>query len=177
MLTPRRLFGLGAVTCAALVGTALYLQHIMHLEPCPLCIVQRVLVMILGLVMAIAAIHDPKGRGRHAYAAMVAVVALLGAGVAGRHVYLQNLPPDRIPECGPGLEYILDAFPIGEAFALILRGSGECAEVQWTFLGLTIPGWTLIVFVGFAVFGVLLCTVREFASPDASKSGVMTVDQ
>ena len=69
----------------------------------------------------------------------MAVVALLGAAVAGRHVYLQNLPPDRVPECGPGLDYILDAFPIGEALALILRGSGECAEVQWTFLGLTIP--------------------------------------
>ena len=163
MLTPRRLFGLGAVTCAALVGTALYLQHIMNLEPCPLCIVQRVLVMILGLTMVTAAIHDPKGRGRRAYAALVAVVALLGAGVAGRHVYLQNLPPDQVPECGPGLEYILDVFPIGEALALILRGSGECAEVQWTFLGLTIPGWTLIVFVVFAAFGVLLCVARGFA--------------
>ena len=177
MLTPRRLFALGALVCTALVGAALYLQHVVHLEPCPLCIVQRVFVMILALVMASAAIHNPRGGGRRVYGALVAVVALLGAAVAGRHVYLQNLPPDRVPECGPGLDYILDAFPIGEALALILGGSGECAEVQWTFLGLTIPGWTLIVFVGFAVFGVLLCLVRRFALHGVSISGAKTGNQ
>lgn len=177
MLTPRRLFALGALVCTALVGAALYLQHVAHLEPCPLCIVQRVFVMILALVMAVGAIHNPRGGGRRVYGALVAVVALLGAAVAGRHVYLQNLPPDRVPECGPGLGYILDAFPIGEALALILGGSGECAEVQWTFLGLTIPGWTLIVFVGFAVLGVLLCLVRRFALHGVSISGAKTGDQ
>ena len=177
MLTPRRLFVLGALFCAALVGVALYLQHVMHLEPCPLCIVQRVFVMILALVMASAVIHNPGEGGRRVYGALVAVVALVGAAVAGRHVYLQNLPPDRVPECGPGLEYILDAFPIGEALALILRGSGECAEVQWTFLGLTIPGWTLIVFVVFAVFGALLCTLRNFAMHGVSISRATTGDQ
>ena len=177
MLTPRRFFALGALVCAALVGVALYLQHVVQLEPCPLCIVQRVLVMILALVMAAGAIHNPAEKGRRAYGALVAVVALLGAAVAGRHVYLQNLPPDRVPECGPGLDYILDAFPIGEALALILRGSGECAEVQWTFLGLTIPGWTLIVFTGFAVFGALLCMVRRFAIHGVSISGAKTGNQ
>ena len=177
MLTPRRLFALGALVCAALVGAALYLQHVAHLEPCPLCIVQRVFVMILALVMASAAIHNPRGGGRRVYGALVAVVALLGAAVAGRHVYLQNLPPDRVPECGPGLDYILDAFPIGEALALILGGSGECAEVQWTFLSLTIPGWTLIVFVGFTVFGVLMCLVRRFALHGVSISGAKTGNQ
>ena len=177
MLTPRRLFALGALVCTALVGAALYLQHVAHLEPCPLCIVQRVFVTILALVMAVGAIHNPEEKGRRAYAGLVAVVALLGAAVAGRHVYLQNLPPDRVPECGPGLDYILDAFPIGEALALILSGSGECAEVQWTFLGLTIPGWTLIAFTGFAVFGALLCLVRRFALHGVSVFRAKTGDQ
>ncbi len=177
MLTPRRFFILGALVCAALVGVALYLQHVVHLEPCPLCIVQRGIVMLLALVMVLGAIHNPGQRGRRAYGAIVAVVALLGAAVAGRHVYLQNLPPDRVPECGPGLAYILDAFPIGEALGLIFRGSGECAEVQWTFLGLTIPGWTLLVFVGFAVCGTLLCTVRRFAVYGVSILRTKTGDQ
>ena len=178
MLTPRRLFALGALLGAALLGTALYMQHVMHLEPCPLCVVQRVLVTVLSMIMAIAAFHDPEGKGgRRAYGALVAVVALVGAAVSGRHVYLQNLPPDRVPECGPGLEYILDAFPIGEALALILRGSGECAEVQWTFLGLTIPGWTLVAFMGFAVFGALMGMGRGLALRSSSVSGTRTKDQ
>ena len=172
MLTPRWLFAMGAVLSGALIGTALYLQHVMHLEPCPLCIVQRVLVIVLAAIMAVAAAHNPKGSGRCVYAALVAAVALLGTAVSGRHVYLQHLPPDQVPECGPGLDYILDVFPIGEAFAMILRGSGECAEVQWTFLGLAIPGWTLIAFVGFALFGVVLFVLRDCAFRRASDFGV-----
>ena len=178
LLTPRRLLGLGAGLCALLVGIALYFQHVMHLEPCPLCIVQRVLVTVLALVMAVAAVHDPKGRGRRVYGGLVAVVALAGTAVAGRHVYLQNLPPDRIPECGPGLQYILDAFPPGEALALILRGSGECAEVQWTLLGLSIPGWTLTAFVGFTLMGVFLCAARGSpAALEADLSSAPTNNQ
>ena len=177
MLAPRWLFALGALTCVILFGVALYMQHVMHLEPCPLCAVQRVFVIVLALVMASAAIHNPRGMGRRAYGASVAVIALLGAAVAARHVYLQNLPADRVPECGPGLEYILDAFPIAEALALILKGSGECAEVQWTFLGLTIPGWTLIAFLGIAGIGAFSCMSRGFASPRASSSAKSTDDQ
>ena len=177
MATPRRLFALGAVLCAALIGAAIYLQHVVHLEPCPLCIVQRVLVMLLALVMVAAALHNPKGSGRRVYAALVLLVALSGAAVAGRHVYLQNLPPDQVPECGPGMEYILDAFPIGQALVLIFRGSGECAEVQWTWLGLTIPDWTLVAFVGFALLGGFLCVVRDSAFRRTSLIDARTVNQ
>ena len=167
MPTQRRLFLCGALLCAILIAVALYFQYVLGLEPCPLCIVQRALVIALALLMGVAAVHDPGRVGRRVYGALTLLLAAPGAGVAGRHVYLQNLPPDQVPECGPGLDYILHAFPPGEALALILRGSGECAEVQWTFLGLTIPGWTLVVFAGLALFGVFLCAVRD---PAASRS-------
>jgi disulfide bond formation protein DsbB len=91
---------------------------------------------------------------------LIVVLGGLGTVVAGRHVWLQNLPEDQVPECGPGIEYLLDAFPLMEALSLVFRGSGECADVQWVFLGLTIPGWTLVVFTGFTVFGVLLIASR-----------------
>ena len=177
MLTPRRLLGLGAALCAVLIGVALYFQHVMQLEPCPLCIVQRGLVTVLALVMAAAAVHDPKGGGRRVYGALVAVFALAGTAVAGRHVYLQNLPPGQVPECGPGLGYILDVFPPGEALALILRGSGECAEVQWTFLGLSIPGWTLVAFAGFTLMGLFLCVARAPAARETKLFGATTNNQ
>lgn len=164
MPTQRRLFLGGALLCAALVAVALYFQYVMHLEPCPLCVVQRALVIALALLLLVAALHDPGGFGRRVYGALILLLAAPGAGVAGRHVYLQNLPPDRVPECGPGLDYILGAFPPGEALALIFRGSGECAQVQWTFLGLTIPGWTLVVFTGLALFGIFLCATRRPAA-------------
>ena len=169
MLIQRRLFFCGALLCAILLAVALYFQYVMHLEPCPLCIVQRAFVIALALITGVAAIHGPKGLGRRVYGALIVLVALSGAVVAGRHVYLQNLPPDRVPECGPGLDYLLDAFPPGEALAMIFRGSGECAEVQWTFLGLSIPGWTLLVFAGLTLFGIFLCAARGPAASRADR--------
>ena len=156
MLAQRSLFIYGFVLCVALVATALYFQHVMGLEPCPLCIFQRIFVMVLGAVMLAGAVHDPGGAWRRVYGVATVLVAALGVAVAGRHVWLQNLPEDQVPECGPGLEYILSAFPLTEALELVFRGSGECAEVQWSFLGLTIPGWTLVIFCGIALFGLYL---------------------
>ncbi len=151
----RWLFAAGVVFCLALLGTALYFQHVMGLDPCPLCILQRVLVMALGGIMLLAAIHNPSHPGRRVYGGLITVVAVLGIGVAGRQVWLQNLPPDQVPACGPGLEYLLQTFPLMDALKRVFQGSGECAEVQWTFLGLSIPGWTLVIFTGIAVFGLL----------------------
>ena len=177
MLTPRLLCALGAGACAVLLGVALYFEHVMRLEPCPLCIVQRVLVVVLAVVMTAAALHDPNKLGRRVYGALILLVGLAGTAVAGRHVYLQNLPPDRVPECGPGLAYILDVFPPSEALALIFRGSGECAEVQWTFLGLTIPGWTLVAFIGYVLLGTMLCAMRRPASRRAQSAGIPAANQ
>lgn len=152
----RGLFAAGMVFCLALLGTALYFQHVMGLEPCPLCIFQRIFVIALGAIMLAAAIHNPAGSGRRVYGGLILIVSVLGVAVAGRHVWLQNLPEDQVPACGPGLEYLLDTFPLTDALKLVFQGSGECAEVQWTFLGLSIPGWTLLVFLGVSVFGLLL---------------------
>ena len=152
----RWLFAAGVVFCLALLGIALYFQHVMGLDPCPLCIIQRIFLIALGAIMLLAAIHNPHHLGRRIYGGLILVLAALGVAVAGRHVWLQNLPPDQVPACGPGLEYLLQTFPPMDALKLVFEGSGECAEVQWTFLGLSIPGWTLVMFMGLAVFGLLL---------------------
>ena len=155
----RVLFLAGVVACAGLMAAALAMQYVLELEPCPLCVFQRVFVIALGAIMLLAAVHDPGVTGRRVYAGLILAFGVLGMVVAGRHVWLQNLPADQVPECGPGLDYLLEAFPLGEALGIIFSGSGECAEVQWVFLGLTIPGWTLVAFTAFTVLGlVLLCT-------------------
>jgi disulfide bond formation protein DsbB len=155
--TPRTLFLLGFLACIAMMGTALfYFQYLLQLEPCPLCIMQRVVVITIATVLLVASIHNPAGWGVRVYGALVTLAAATGAGIAGRHIWLQNLPPDQVPECGPGLDYILDVFPLGEALRMVLHGSGECAEVLWRFLGLSIPGWTLVAFSGFILYGLFI---------------------
>lgn len=160
-ISQRWLFAGGFVLCAGLLATALYFQHVMGLEPCPLCIFQRMFVIALGLVTLAAAIHDPGRLWRRIYAGAVLVLALLGAGVAGRHVWLQHLPADQVPECGPGLEYMLQAFPLMQALEMVFKGSGECAEVQWTFIGLSIPEWTLLIFICIAAVAAYLLVSRS----------------
>jgi disulfide bond formation protein DsbB len=137
---------------------ALWLQYDQHLEPCPLCIFQRVAMMATGALALLAFVHGPGVAGRRVYAGVTALAALVGVGVAGRHVWLQNLPPDQVPSCGPGLDYWLDTFPLFDVIGKVLRGSGECAEIDWVFMGVTLPGWTLVVFVallGAAVWQLL----------------------
>jgi len=140
-----------------MMGTALaYFQYYLQLEPCPLCIMQRVVVMSIAAVLLVATIHNPKDWGIRVYGALVTLIATGGAVIAGRHVWLQNLPKDQVPECGPGLDYILEVFPLSEALQMVLHGSGECAEVLWRFLGLSIPGWTLVAFSGFIFYGLFI---------------------
>ena len=167
MFTQRIQFVAGAVLCMALMATALYFQHVLGLEPCPLCVFQRIFVIVVGAIMVVGAIHDPGALWRRIYALGIAVFSTLGIVVAGRHVWLQNLPADQVPECGPGLEYMLEAFPLGDALNMVFRGSGECAEVQWSFLGLTIPGWTLLIFIGLLGFSVYLLGTRRGPSVPA----------
>jgi disulfide bond formation protein DsbB len=156
----RPLFLAGFLICVALMVTALTMQYALKLDPCPLCVLQRLFVIGLGGILLIAALHDPGRIGRRVYGALIVMLGVLGIIVAGRHVWLQNLPADQVPECGPGLGYLLDAFPFTEALSLVFRGSGECADVQWVFLGLTIPGWTLVIFAAFTIFGLLLIATR-----------------
>jgi disulfide bond formation protein DsbB len=136
------------------------MQHGLGLEPCPLCIVQRVAVIGIGVVLLVAALHNPAGWGRRVYAGVAALVALVGLATAGRNVWLQHLPPDRVPDCGPGLDYMLEAFPLSRTLEMVFKGSGECAEVQWTFLGFSIPEWMLLVFGFYLLAGIYLALAR-----------------
>ena len=163
MSPQRMLLASSFALCVLLMATALWLQHVEGLEPCPLCVLQRGAVIALGVLMLAGAIHDPATVGRRVYGVMIGIAAIAGAAVAGRHVWLQSLPPGQAPECGPGLEYMLGAFPLTEVIELVLRGSGECAEVHWTFLSLSIPEWTLLMFIAFAIFGLWLIATRSAA--------------
>jgi disulfide bond formation protein DsbB len=152
-LSFRRLALGGLALCVLMMAVALGLEHIGGLEPCPLCIFQRVGVIATGLVLAVAAMHNPAGRvGRAIYALLAFVAVAGGAFVAGRHVWLQSLPPDQVPSCGPGLDYMVDVLPMQEVVATVISGSGECASIDAAFLGLSLPAWTLAGFVVLAAF-------------------------
>lgn len=154
-LPERRIVNLaGFLACAGMMGFALYAQYGLQLEPCPLCVFQRVAVIGLGLVFLVAALHHPAAWGGRVYALLLLVVAGAGLSVAGRHVWLQSLPPDAVPACGPGLDYMLDAFPLTEALAMVFQGSGECAEVSWRLLGLSMPAWVFIGVLGLGSVGI-----------------------
>ncbi|MFC0677284.1 disulfide bond formation protein B [Lysobacter korlensis] len=139
---------LGFFVCCGLLGYAFYAQFQLGLEPCPLCTFQRVAFAALGLVFLIGAVHAPRGAGgRRAYGVLGLIAGAAGIGIAGNHVRLQNLPPDQVPACGPGLDYMLDSMPISGVVRRVMTGSGECANVDWTFLGLSMPAWALVWFV------------------------------
>ncbi|MDH3748754.1 MAG: disulfide bond formation protein B [Gammaproteobacteria bacterium] len=151
----KRLLNLsGFLVCAGLMGFALYAQHQLLLEPCPLCVLQRVAVIALGVVFLGATLHNAAGAGRFTYVGLLALASLFGAIVAGRHVWLQNLPKDQVPACGPGLDYMLENFPFQQVVDMIFTGSGECAEIVWQFLGLSMPGWVLVFVIGLGAAGI-----------------------
>jgi disulfide bond formation protein DsbB len=166
-MTTRLGYALGFAVCAALLAFALYLQYIEHQEPCPLCMLQRVAFIDMMVVFGIAALHGPARRGAMVYSALLFVMAAMGAAIAGRQVWLQHLPPDRVPACGPGLDYMLERFPLAEALQKILAGSGECAEATWRFLGLSIAEWSLVWFV---ILGALAVYVA-WRAPGTRASG------
>ena len=140
--------------CVGMMAFALFSQYVWGLEPCPLCIFQRVSLAAVGLVFLLAGLHPAGPVGRVIYALLIAASAGSGIAIAGRHVWLQNLPADQVPACGPGLDFMMDTFPFLEVLDMVLSGSGECAEVSWRFLGLTMPTWTLIAFIVLAAWGI-----------------------
>ena len=133
----------------------LYLEHIQGLDPCPLCVFQRIAYILIGLIALIGATHNPKDLFLVIYKFLIIITAITGALIAGRQVWLQHLPAESVPECGPGLDYMLNVFPFADAIRMILSGSGECAEVQWRFIGLSIAEWSLIMFVGISIVTLL----------------------
>ncbi|WP_276605626.1 disulfide bond formation protein B [Candidatus Macondimonas diazotrophica] len=153
-LSPRQINFGGFSICVLLMAYAYYLQYVEGREPCPLCIFQRVGLVALGLTFLSMTVYQPGRIGQRIYAVLLGLIAIAGAGVAGRHVWLQNLPPDKVPACGPDLATMMQAWPLQTVIQNVLRGSGECAIVDWSFLGISIPGWCLIWFIVLGIVGV-----------------------
>jgi disulfide bond formation protein DsbB len=142
-----------------MLSYALYVQHVDFIDPCPLCVFQRMVYVWIGAIALLACIHNPGPRGYWVYGILLSLGGLIGISIAGRHLWLQSLPADQVPDCGMGLNYMLDTMPLLQVLREVLYGSGECAEVYWTFLGLSMPGWT---FVWYIVFTVGTITVLSF---------------
>jgi disulfide bond formation protein DsbB len=152
---------LGFLASFGLVAFALYIQQKHNLEPCPLCISQRIIFMATGVLFLIAAIHNPQALGRRIYGALQVTGALIGMGVAARHIWIQANPDKVMAECGAGFDYIMEAFPLKKALDLIFKGTGECSAIDWTWLGLTIPQLSLIAFGGLAAYALLLAFLKK----------------
>jgi disulfide bond formation protein DsbB len=142
---------MGFITCIALLTSAYYFQFFLNMEPCPLCIMQRIatLMVALGYLAGFFLVERPLGL--LIASGWTLLASFFGIYLAHHHNWLQNLPADQVPSCGPSLEYMLDAFPIMEVITVLLRGNGNCAEVSWSFAGISMPGWLLIFFVSFAI--------------------------
>lgn len=135
----------------------LYLQRHLGLTPCPLCIFQRVGLMVMGGFALIAALFNPKSKIIKLFLWLGSLIGIgWSTGVAARHVWLQHLPADQVPSCGPGLDYWLDVLPMKQVLNEVLAGSGECASIDWTFLGLSIPEQSLILFTILVLVHVLI---------------------
>lgn len=149
---PRFAFGIGALICMGLLGYAYYLQYVKGLEPCPLCMVQRGFFYAVMALFIFATLQGPRRWGVYVYAGLITLFALGGATAAGRQVWLQHLPPDKVPQCGPDLFFMLDNFPLSRTLEKLFYGTGECAVVDWKFLGLSIAGWSLVWFIALAIY-------------------------
>ncbi len=150
----RLLNSAGVFICVGGLGAAYYAQYILEMEPCPLCIFQRLALLVVGLAFLAAALHNPPGWGAKAYGLIIGITATIGIAIAVRHLWLQQLPPDQAPRCGPGLDYLLQTFPLSEVIREVFTGSGECATVDLV-LGLSIPAWTLLLFLGLGLAGAV----------------------
>ncbi|MBE9539350.1 MAG: disulfide bond formation protein B [Proteobacteria bacterium] len=146
-LSPRIVFfGLTAIAITSIAFAMLYLEDQLGLAACPLCMTQRLFIVLVGAVGLMAGLHNPSGWGRRVYGALCTLAALAGGAVAARHVWLQHLPADQVPACGPSLEYMLDTLPFSETLSIVMMGDGNCADTVWTFMGFSIPEQTLALF-------------------------------
>lgn len=156
MYRPRAIYTIIFLSCVALLGFALYLEHIIGLEPCPLCVFQRIAYMLIAMITLLCVIHNPKNLFAAIYPALIFIVSICGLAIAIRQTWLQHLPADKVPTCGPDLGYMIDAFPVLDMLRMVLSGSGECAEVQWEFLGLSIPEYSVIYFLLLSISSLLM---------------------
>jgi disulfide bond formation protein DsbB len=156
LLSYRQINLLGLVTCvAAMLFAVGFLQNHLELEPCPLCVITRIIVITMAIIFFLGLVHNPKQAGQRVYGSLNLLTAFVGFGVQLRHIWLQNLPSDQVPACGPGLEFLLQTQPVFSALRTVFEGSGDCAEISWTFMGLTIPMQSALLF-GFLLMLVVL---------------------
>ena len=144
-----------ALVCAAMFGYAIYAQKVLNYTPCPLCMFQRVCVVTLGIVFLIAALHPARRAGAIVYGVLIFLAAGATTWVAGRHVWIQHQPYGTVPSCGAPLDNLLEMFPVLEVIRRVMTGGGECGTIDWTFLGITMPGWVLIMAVSLGLAGVV----------------------
>ena len=131
----------------ALAISVFFMEGYLNLEPCPLCIISRFIVAALALLFLLIVLHDPSILGYKTYVGLSMLLIAAGIAVSARHIWLQSLPPEQVPGCTPDIAYLFDRFPLFEALTTVFNSTGECAEVSWTFLGLTIPQQTLLFFI------------------------------
>ena len=167
-MSSRKAFALPIVACAALLGFGYFLQHGQGLEPCPLCLVQRGFFYAVGVVCVLAVLHGPRRIGITIYGILAALLASGGAATAARQVWLQHLPADQVPQCGPDLYFMLENLPLSRTLEKLVQGSGECAAVDWKFLGLSIAGWSLVWF-GVMAFYLLWLAARAVRTSPAKE--------
>lgn len=154
-MSSRLLAGVIAAAAGAMMAVALYMQHVMGLEPCPLCMMQRIWVSVAGVIALLGFLHGPQRTGQRSYASLTLLACLIGGGFSIRQLYLQSLPPDRVPACGPGLEYMLQTFPFKDVLRAMVSGTGDCAKVDWSLFGISIAGYMLLGFLALAAIALL----------------------
>ena len=163
LVTRRHLLLTGFLISVLLIAYALYTEHVLGLEPCPLCILQRVAVLALGLSFLLLALRPPQRKQSKFLASLLLMmISSAGVGIAARHVWIQNLPPDKVPGCGPGLDFMMANFPLSEVLEMVFSGSGECAEISWSFAFLSMPAWVIIWLIVLGSFGVWSIHQRRF---------------
>jgi protein dithiol:quinone oxidoreductase len=137
---------LGLLACVGLMGYALYAQYVLGLAPCPLCIFQRIATILTGILFLIATLHNPRTTGARVYGALIGLAALGGVLISARHIWIQAQPPGTVAACGADLNYLMEIMPVTDVVTKVLTGSGECGQIDWTLLGLSMPWWVAISF-------------------------------
>ena len=146
---------LPVITCAGLLAYALYVEYVLFLMPCNLCILQRVVFIGIGLWFLLGSFKPVQFWGRKLLGGLLLITTACGIALSGRHVWMQGLPADLVPDCGPSIEMMMQSSPLWEVLESILTASGNCAEIQWQFLGLSMPTWTLICFIGLFIYSLI----------------------
>lgn len=161
MLKFRNIFLTGFIFCFSVLLAAYYIEYQLLIEPCPLCLLQRIVFALIGLVFFIGYLANPVNIGRYLSSAMISLFAMMGIALAARQIWLQHLPPDQVPSCSAGVERLLELYPILDVLSLILKGTAECAEIDFEILTLPLSNWSLLGFSGFFFISIALIVLQK----------------